>query len=103
MTAGPHADRDLHVFEIFRAAYFRVRAHEYGPWGIPVSVGNEPAHAGAGIANTAPGAGALNDVAPLHIGFVLRALEIRQVLPARLRSAEGLPVELNVEPFGGEE
>ena len=37
------------------------------------------------------------------IGPVLRALEIVEALPARLRAAERLPVELDIEPFGFEE
>src|SRR5215510_14993528 len=39
----------------------------------------------------------------LGIGTVLRPLEIVEILPARLRAAERLPVELDVETFGGEE
>ena len=37
------------------------------------------------------------------VGLVLRPLEIVEALPARLRAAEGLPVEFDVEPLGGEE
>src|SRR5262249_1295770 len=63
----------------------------------------EAAHAGAGVADAAPGAGALDHVAPLGIGLVLRTIEVGEILPARLRAAEGLPVELHVEALGGEE
>jgi hypothetical protein len=50
----------------------------------------------------APDAGALDDVfLALGIGFVLRPLEIIHAFPARLRAAKRLPVELDVEPFGG--
>jgi hypothetical protein len=33
---------------------------------------------------------------------ILRALKIIQILPARLRAAESLPVEDDIESFGGE-
>jgi hypothetical protein len=38
----------------------------------------------------------------LRVRLVLRALEILETLPARLRAAERLPVELDVEPLGRE-
>src|SRR5581483_3452606 len=36
-------------------------------------------------------------------GAILRTLEIAEVLPTRLSAAKRLPVESDVEPFGGEE
>ena len=52
----------------------------------------------------APDAGALDHFGlVLGVGLVLRPLQIVQALPARLRAAEGLPVELDVEAFGVEE
>ena len=68
-----------------------------------VALGHHAAHAGAGIANGPPQARALHDVLlVLGIGAVLRTLEILQAFPARLRPAECLPVELDVETLGGE-
>src|SRR5262249_825543 len=69
-----------------------------------VGVGHHLAHASAGIADRAPDASALDDGAlVLRIGLVLRALEIIEALPARLRAAECLPIKLDIETFGGEE
>src|SRR5580704_6014079 len=104
MAAGAHADRDRHVLEIARLFNTRIRPHENRPRRHAVGLGDETPHAGAGIADRAPDAGALD-----HLGLVfgirpvLRPLEILQILPARLRAAKGLPVELDVEALGGEE
>src|SRR4029450_3576085 len=69
-----------------------------------VRVGHHFAHAGAGIADRAPDASALDDLAfVLRIGPVLRTLEILEPLPTRLRAAERLPVEFDIEPLGDEE
>jgi len=38
----------------------------------------------------------------LRVGLVLRPLEIVELLPAGLGAAKRLPVELDVEPLGGE-
>src|SRR5262249_22229587 len=68
-----------------------------------VGVWHHLAHAGAGIADRAPDARALGHLALiLRIGLVLRTLEIVESLPARLRAAEGLPIEFDVEPLGGQ-
>src|SRR5579862_1917968 len=104
MAAGAHADRDRNVLEIARLPDARIRPHEDRPRRDAIRVSHETSHAGAGIADRAPDAGALNHLGlVLGIGPVLRPLEILQILPARLRAAEGLPVELDVKAFGGEE
>jgi hypothetical protein len=55
-----------------------------------------------GIADRTPDKGALDHVfLAFGVGLVLRPLEIVHVLPARLRAAKRLPVELDVEPFSG--
>src|SRR5580692_5644845 len=103
MAAGAHADRDRNVLEIARLTDARIRPHEDRPWRHAVGLGDETPHAGAGIADRAPDAGTLDDLGlVLRIGPVLRPLEILQILPARLRAAKGLPVEFDVEAFGGE-
>ena len=57
-----------------------------------------------GVADRAPDAGALDHLGlVLGVGPVLRPLQIVEALPARLRAAERLPVERDVEAFGGEE
>src|SRR5205814_4968478 len=56
----------------------------------------------------APHAGTLDQAAffglflVLGVRLVLRPLEILVLLPARLRAAEGLPVELDLDAFLGE-
>ena len=104
MAAGAHADGNRHVLEIARLMNVRIRAHENRPRRHAIGVSHETPHAGAGIADAAPDAGALDHLGlVLRIGPVLRPLEILQILPARLRAAKGLPVELDIEAFGGEE
>src|SRR5262249_18931728 len=90
--------------EVFRPANARVGPHEDRPRRDPVSVGHHLAHAGAGIADRAPDAGALDHLAlVLRVRAVLRTLEIVEILPTRLGVAERLPIEIDVEAFGGEE
>src|ERR1700730_797979 len=102
MAAGTHADRDRHVLEIARLTNARIRPHEDRPRRHAIGLGDETPHAGAGIADRAPDASALDHLGlVLRIGPVLRPLEILQILPARLRAAKGLPVELDVEALGG--
>src|SRR5262249_45941840 len=68
-----------------------------------VGVGHHLAHAGAGVADRAPDAGALDHLAlVLRVGAVLRTLEIVEILPTRLRAAARLPVEIDVKPPGGQ-
>src|SRR4029077_1528207 len=103
MAAGAHADRDWKLLEVLRLADLRVGSHEDRPRRVAERVGHDPAHAGARIADRSPHAGALDDVLfGLRVRLVLRALEIVEALPARLRAAERLPVELDVEAFGRE-
>src|SRR5437764_1215819 len=62
------------------------------------------AHAGTRVTDGAPHAGTLNDLSlVLRVRAILWALEVGQILPARLRTPKGLPVELDVEPLGREE
>ncbi len=104
MAARAHADRHRYVLEILRMADRRIRAHEDRPWRDPIGVGHHLSHPRAGVADRAPQAGSLDDLAlVLGIGPVLRPLEIVEVLPARLGAAKRLPVEINIEPLGGEE
>ena len=104
MASRAHADRDRHILEVFRPADARVGPHEDRPRRDPVGVGHHLAHAGAGVADRAPDAGALDHLAlVLRVGAVLRTLEIVEILPARLRAAERLPVEIDVKALGGEE
>src|SRR5215472_5237505 len=68
-----------------------------------MGVRDEASHPGAGIADAAPHAGALDHVGFVFgVGAVLRALQIIETLPARLRAAERLPIELDIETLGGE-
>ena len=103
MAAGAHADCNRHVLEIRGCADGRVRPHENRPWRIAIGLRHEAPHPGAGIADAAPRAGALNHIAALGVRLVLRPLEIREILPARLRASESLPVKGDVEALGGEE
>src|ERR1700675_125096 len=98
MAAGAHADRDRHVLEIARLPDARIRPHENRPRRHAIRVSHETPHAGAGIADAAPDAGALDHLGlAFGIGPVLRPLEILQILPARLCAAEGFPVEFDAE------
>src|SRR6185436_8307528 len=105
MAAGAHADRDLHVLQVLGLADLRLRADEDRPGRDAVAVADEAAHAGAGVGDRAPDAGALDQAAVLRlgIGLVLGALQVVRALPARLRAAEGLDVPLDLDAFGGEE
>src|SRR5262249_53243493 len=95
MAAGAHADRDRNVAQILRRTYHRIRPHEDRPRRVAERVGHYLAHAGAGVADRTPHAGALDDVLlGLRVGLVLRTLEIVEALPARLGAAKRLPVEL---------
>src|SRR5262249_29018648 len=90
--------------EVFGPANARVGPHEDRPGRNAVGVRHHFAHAGAGVADRAPNTRALNDLAfVLRVGLVLGSLEIVETLPTRLRAAERLPVEFDVEPLGGEE
>src|SRR6516164_11599579 len=87
-----------------RSAGVRMRReHEDRPGRHAISIGDEPSHAGAGIADAAPHAGALDHVGfVLRVGTILRALQIVETLPARLRAAERFPIELDIKALGGE-
>ena len=103
MAAGAHADRDRNVL---RSSGLRIadRAARRSPTASCHSVGHDPSHAGARVADGAPHARALDHVLlGLRVRLVLRALEIVEALPARLRAAECLQVELDIEAFGREE
>ena len=77
MAPSTHADRDRHVFQVFWLPDFGLRPHEDCPGRIAIAFGNDAAHAGAGVADRAPDAGALDHVLFFFgIGPVLRPLEI---------------------------
>src|SRR5262249_32248185 len=104
VASRAHADRDRHVLEVFRPADARIGPYEDRPGRDPVGVGHHLAHAGAGIADRAPDAGALDHLAlVLRIGAVLRTLEIGEILPTRPAAAERLATEIELEALGGEE
>src|SRR5262249_57157957 len=93
MAAGAHANRDRHVLEILGRPDLGVRPHEDRPGRDPVGIRHHLAHAGAGVADRAPDAGALDHVAlVLGIGPVPRALETVDALRARLWAAAALAV-----------
>jgi len=93
MAAGAHADRDRHILEVLRLMDFRIRPHEDRPRREAISFRDEAAHAGAGVADRAPDAGPLDHLfLAFGVGLVLRALEIIETFPTRLRAAKGFPV-----------
>src|SRR5262249_28823425 len=103
MTSGAQANGDRYPGEVFRSLDGRIRSNEDRPGRNAVAFAHDAAHAGAGVAHRSPCAGTLDYILlRLGIGPVLGALEIFKALPARLRAAEGLPVELDIEPLGSE-
>src|SRR6185295_4813892 len=104
VAAGAHADGHRHILEVLGPADPRLGTHEDRPRRDAVAVGHEAAHARARVGDASPDARALDQVlVALGVGLVLGTLLVVEALPARLRAAEGLDVELDLDTLGFEE
>jgi hypothetical protein len=90
---------DRHVLELLGPLDRRIGPHVDRPGRFSVGVGDDAAHAGGCVADRAPLARALDHglAFAFGVGLVLRPLEVVLALPARLRPAENLPVELDLQ------